>query len=292
MVSKENVMKRTRMVGQLFAGVALFCVFSPAFSAVFSVGPGSSIDISGTIAIDINVGGVSSPGSGSLVEQGPGGLHSNLSGLLNANVSGSDISFVGGKVFNALPSGTWQPNGSPAAFGFQIDIPLVSGPLAGNSIKLVGDIRDLSFFLTGTRPLSGAPGNQTFDTAGLELTTLGGTTDLQTFLCPAGQPNNCMDFGTQTIPPDNSGPPDILPSGTGTLVLSGSKLTLPLLIQDTESDTQTDVVEGIPVTTTLTADFTLRGNVVASMVPEASAWAMLCVGLAGIGLMWRRMRMT
>jgi hypothetical protein len=51
-------------------------------------------------------------------------------------------------------------------------------------------------------------------------------------------------------------------------------------------------VQGIPLTVDVTADIKLNGSIAASMVPEPSAWAMLCVGLAGIGLMWRRMRAT
>lgn len=284
-------MKRTRMVGQLFAGVALFCVFSPAFSAVFSLGPGSSIDLTGTVSLTVKTssGALLSQGTGDLADQGPNSRHSNLSGLISANVSASDISFLGGNALTALPSGSWQPSGLPASFGFQVEIAL-SG-LGGNSVKLVGDIRDLTFFLTGTKPLSGPSGNQTFDTTGLELATDGGTMDLQTSRCLAG---TCTVVDTQTIPPDSSGPPDTLPAGTGKLALVGNTLTLsvPLFLEAADSASEPITVEGIPLTVDVTADIKLQGNIVASMVPEPSAWAMLCVGLAGIGLMWRRMRVT
>ena len=115
--------------------------------------------------------------------------------------------------------------------------------------------------------------------------------DLQTSRCVGG---TCTVVDTQTIPPDNSGPPDTLPQGTGRLALVGNTLTLslPVFIEAIDSASQPITVEGIPLTVDVTADIKLNGNIAASMVPEPSAWAMLCVGLAGIGLMWRRTRVT
>ena len=270
-------MNRKRVLGQLFAGAVLLCILSPAFSAVFSVGPGSGFDISGNLNVTISAPGLSSSGFGSVAEQGAGSgsLHSNLSGLLNADVSTSNITFLGGNTFTALPSGNWQPSALPAPFGFQVDVPL-NGLLTGHTVKVVADIRDLSFFFTGSKALSGVPGNQTFDTAGLELTTLGGAVDLQGFDCTS--PTTCTDLGTTTIPPDNSGPPDVLPSGAGSLALVGNRLTLtaPVSITAPLTDSQTVDVGGTQVTVDLTGNFTLAGNVVAS-IPEPSAWAMLAL---------------
>ncbi len=284
-------MNRKRVLGKLFAGAVLLCILSPAFSAVFSVGPGSGFDISGDLNVTISAPGLSSSGFGNVAEQGAAGsgsLHSNLSGSLDADVSTSNITFLGGNTFTALPSGNWQPSGLPAPFGFQVELPL-NGLLTGHTVKVVADIRNLSFFFTGSKALSGLPGNQTFDTAGLELTTLGGTFDLQAFDCTS--PTTCTDLGTTTIPPDNSGPPDVLPSGNGALALVGNRLTLtvPVSITAPLTDSQTVDVDGTQVTVDLTGNVKLAGNVVAS-IPEPSAWAMLCVGLAGIGLIWPRRR--
>src|SRR3954471_15235933 len=196
-------MARVRAIfPQAFATAILSFLLAPAFGAVFTVASGSAVHLSGNFSIDF--GGLSS-GSGNLTEQGPGSLTTNLSGSIDANASASTLSFTGGTV-NANSSGTWQPNGSPAAFGFQVIIPL-SGPLSGDSIKFVGDIRALQFNVTGSTALSGVPGNQAFETNGLALNTSSGTLDLQSFFCNP----NCTDLGTQSAP--LSGPPaDILPA--------------------------------------------------------------------------------
>jgi hypothetical protein len=287
-------MRLIRTAARWFASAAVFCFFSPAFGAVFSVGSGSSLDLSGNVSVLFTgPGGLSSSGSGTLTQQAPGSLHSNLTGSLNANVSTSDIDFTTGKLISAQPSGNWQPGGTPAVFGFQVEVPL-SGPLMGTSLKLVADIRDLSLAITGTKSLSGAPGNQTFDTGGLSFTTLGGTMDVQGFRCTTGQPNTCVDLGTSTFPPDNSGPADILAAGTGTLSLVGNTLSLAFPIKATDHQVGTDTldVNGVPVTVTLTGDFSFNGNVAATMVPEPSTWALLCVGLAGICFLSRRLRIS
>jgi len=161
---------------QAFAAAILSSLLAPAFGAVFAVTPSSVAQLSGNFSVDF--GGLSS-GSGNLTEQGPGSLNTNLSGSIDANASAPTLSFTGGTV-NAHSSGNWQPNGSPAAFGFQIIRPL-SGPLSGDSIKLVGDIRDLQFNVTGSKALSGVPGNQTFDTSGLALNTTSGTLIFKAF---------------------------------------------------------------------------------------------------------------
>ena len=253
---------------QAVAAAILCCGLGPAFGAVFTLMPSSTVNLSGNFSVD--VGGISS-GSGTLAAQGPGSLASILSGSINASAGGNTLSFTGGTI-TANSSGNWQPNGSPAAFGFQVIVPL-SGPLSGDSFKFVGDIRDVQFSVTGNVGLSGAPGNQTFNTSGLALNTTSGTIDLQVFFCSP----TCADQGTTSG--DLSGPPaDILPAGNGSFTRVGpnQRLSFPIALSDSQS--QSDTVEGVKVT--LATTLSLDGNIAAfAPIPEPSTWAMLSLGL-------------
>ena len=66
----------------------------------------------------------------------------------------------------------------------------LSGPIPGATLKILGDIRNLTLDLSGVVALSGAAPNQSFDTIGLTFTSLTGIASGQAQIClPAcGQP--------------------------------------------------------------------------------------------------------
>jgi hypothetical protein len=261
-----------------FAAVFLTLLVGPVFGAIYTVQPGSTLTVGGNFSI--NFSGISS-GSGNLDEQAPGSLTSTLTGSVDAQTSGATLTLNGGTI-TANPSGNWQPNGSPAAFGFQVIMPL-SGPLSGDSVKLIGDVRGLQFNVTGSKPLAGAPGNQTFDTDGLQLNTTSGTIDLQGFFCNP----TCNDLGTQSD--TFAGPPgDPLNPGAGSLTQSGSVSSLAFPMSLSTSDTMTDTIEGVNVT--VTGTLSLTGNVVAASIPEPSTYALLCVGIGATVVVRRKFK--
>ena len=206
-----------------FTVLLLLGLLNPAFGEVFTLLPGSTITQTGDLTIDFDAGGTHVTGSGNLEGQAPGSLTATLTGTIEASVVGSTLNFTGGTL-NVNDTGNWQPTGLPGTLGFTMTVPF-SGPGGSASIKFVGASRDLEGNITGSASLSGAPGNQTFDTAGLALNTTGGTADLQIFVCTP----TCTDLGTDSEPA--AGPPaDILLTGTGTLTGSGSTRTLSLPI--------------------------------------------------------------
>src|SRR4051812_1911935 len=146
---------------------------NPAIAALYSIDPSSSVTLSGTVNLEItsSLSATKITGSGNIAEQGPGSLTSTLFGSINANVSGTSLTFPGGSSIVALPSGTWAPQNAPAAFGFVLAIPL-SAPGFGNlgTLRLLGDLRDLAFDLSGNAALTG----NTFNPQGLALISKSG----------------------------------------------------------------------------------------------------------------------
>jgi hypothetical protein len=274
-----------------FAAIGVIASGNVATAATYSIDPASSLTLSGNLNVAITAAIPNSPvvtGSGNFAEQSPGSLHTTLSGFINANAAGGILSFPGGSSITALPSGTYDPQPSPAAFGFQLTIPLTSTSVADvGTLRLFGDIRDLAFDVSGNAPLTG----NTFDPGGLSLISKSGTVDLHGFFCNPGETNltNCNDFGTTTSPLDDGNGPDLLPSGTASF--TGQTLSVPLTISapGDETNQQTITIGGIPVqvTTRLTGNFKIDGNVFAA-VPEPAAWIALCLGLLSFAAIARR----
>ena len=70
---------------------------NPAIAALYSIGPSSSVTLSGTVNLEItsSLSATKITGSGNIAEQGPGSLTSTLFGFINANASGTGLTFPG-----------------------------------------------------------------------------------------------------------------------------------------------------------------------------------------------------
>jgi hypothetical protein len=277
----------------------LFFVSTPfALATTFTVDPTSAVDLGGSLTATFTLaGGTTASGTGNIAQQGAGSLHTTLSGFINAQNNGSTLTFLGGSNIAAQPSGNWSPQNQPAAFGFDISVPVfVGGAINVGTVRLIGDIRDLAFDVTGTTPLAGPSGNQLFDTNGLALTTKTGTLDTHGFFCVPGVVDltQCTDLGTRTSSTDSNSAPDILPPGTGSLKGPSFAQVLSLPIAITASDSQTSTgqvnIGGTPTTVTATFNgtFNVGGNFIAAAIPEASSWVAMCVGLLGLMFALRR----
>jgi hypothetical protein len=259
-----------RICSQVCAVLVFSCVFNPTFGAVFAVGPGSTFTLDGSFSLS----GLGASGFAMFEEQGgagSGSLSTTLGGTIEASVVGSTLNFTGGTI-TANNSGTWQPRGMPAAFGFQSTL-VLGGSLSGFTLQLTGDVQDVMFNVTGSTALSGPPSNQTFDTDGLALNATGGTLALHGNLCG---PTGCTEIPTtsDTI----AGPPaDILPPATGHLTRTATTQTLSFPFSFSDTDSETD--QGITITATLSGS----GSIVAvTAIPEPEAWLLLLIGLIGI----------
>lgn len=253
---------------------------SCAHADVFSLGQVSTLDLAGTLSLKVDVsspsGNGSLSGSGDFVPAKPGSLHSDLVGSLNASSDGSTLTFLGGGAITLA---------NPDALAFTADIPL-SGSVSGLSVKMTGKIHDVVFDIKGAAPLSGAPGSQTFETAGLEFFTLAGTFDGTLTPCTP----TCMAPTIFSIPLADPTDPDTLPNGTGSFTTPGGKptISLPISIPGDETQTNTQQIPpNITVTTTVDLTGSLAGNITAA-VPEPSTWMLLAVGVAA--LFWSRRR--
>jgi hypothetical protein len=274
--------------------IALFASGNAAIAKTYFIDPASSLTLSGNLSIEISFAIPGSPvvtGSGILAEQGAGSgsLRSTLSGFVNANAAGGVLSFPGGSSITALPSGNWDPTHLPAAFGFELSVPLSTPSIPDvGTIRLFGDIRDLTFDVSGNVALNG----NSFDPLGLSLISKSGTVDVHGLFCEAGVTDltKCNDFGTTSSPADDGAGPDLLPSGTGSF--AGNNLSLGLAIADPESQTdqQTITIGGVPVqvTSKLTGTLNVAGTVFAAAVPEPAAWLALCVGLLAFAMIARK----
>jgi len=171
-----------------FVAVILSTFNSVALANTFTVDPASAVDFSGNLSASFAFAGLGTvSGSGPVAQQGSGSLHTTLAGFLNADTTGNILSFPGGSNIVAQPSGNWNPQKVPAAFGFDITVPLSTAASVNvGTLRLIGDARNLSFDVTGSVLLIGSAGNQTFDPAGLALTTKTGTLDMQGFFCSPG----------------------------------------------------------------------------------------------------------
>ena len=268
----------------LFANLLAMSALAAASSHadVFTLGPGSTADFSGDMTIQIVLSGAAVPGgsatftgNGAFTPVTPGSLHSDLAGTINASSDATVLSFTGGSAVR------WT---NPDAFAFNANIPL-TGPVSGFSLQMTGKIHDAVFDVQGSAPLSGAPGNQTFDTNGLQLFSTGGVFDGTVTACvPACMPPRSFSFSM------DGGPPDTLPAGVGSLVAQGGVRTFsfPILLDASSTQTQTEEVQqGVTATTTMTVNAALDGVVTAS-IPEPSSRLLMICGLVGVGVFVRQ----
>lgn len=256
--------------GRALVAWALFASV-PAHSAVFTLEPGSGLDLSGTLAVDIG-GALNLSGSGSLVGQPSGGLHANLTGTLLANLGPGMLTFPGGSTISA-----------PGGFGFIATVPL-SGSSGFGTATIEGTIQNLTFDLTGTTPLSGSPDDD-FNTQGLDFTTLTGSA--------SGTATVCITFfGCVSTPisiPDVGPESGVLPAGTGHLTRSGMIETLSLPVAFSFTETATESNQGITVTATL--DLAVAGNLEGvRVIPEASTSMLLLIAMGGLAIACRSRR--
>ena len=271
-----------------FTVLLLLGLFNTAFGDVFTLLPGSTFTQAGDLKVDFDVGGTHVTGSGNVEAQAPGSLSATLTGTVEASVVGSTLNFTGGTL-NVNDTGNWQPTGLSGTLGSTTTVPF-SGPGGSASFKFVGAFRGLQGNITGSASLSGAPGNQTFDTSGLAFNTTGGIGDIQLFVCTP----TCTDLGTESGPV--AGPPaDILLTGTGTLTGSGSLRTLSLPISfNTIFNFSEDVpfpdAPGGVIEVTFSGTDIGTGNIVAAVIPEPSRWLLLLIGVGGIAAMCRVVR--
>ena len=277
-------MKIHKSMERSFGAMFAFCILAAApasYAEVFTLGTGSTLDLAGTLSLNLlftSPFSATLSGTGTITPATPGSLHTDLVGTLNATAAGGVLNFTGGSAIGFA---------NPDALAFDINVPLTGGPPGLSlSLQVHGKIHDAIFDVTGSAPLTGPAGNQTFDTAGLNLVTTAGVFDGTFAACTptCGTPTT---FTQSIADPSN---PDTLPTGVGTLVVNGGKPTIsfPLDITDTVSHTETVTTQGITADTTTTLNGALTGRITAS-VPEPSAWVLVLVGLAALPLARRRL---
>ncbi|MEO8630330.1 MAG: hypothetical protein ABI612_19865 [Betaproteobacteria bacterium] len=255
--------------------IGILIPLTPSHADVFNLSPAGGFDLAGSVSLNIQINGLSVPvtftGSGPLTETTPGSLHTGLGGSINVASNGSTLTFLGGSAITFT---------NPDALGFTASVPL-SGPIPNFSITLIGKIHDVVFDVTGSAPLVGPSGNQTFDTTGLALHTVAGTFDGTVTACTPA----CAAPMTFSGPVSDDPAPDILTSGVGSFSsINGMRsLAFPISLPDNIAQTDTiDVEPGVTATVTTSVTSNLAGMVSAAAVPEPATWLVFLVILAAV----------
>lgn len=250
----------------------------PLHAEVFVLDSTSAYDYSGSLTLTAAViGQTPVTSTGSFTATKPGSLHTGLQGTINAVVSGDSLTFTGGSQVSFT---------NPEAIDLTVDFP---NPNSTTFVRLTASFTNVVYDITGTTTLVGAPGNQSFDTSGLQLITKGGTAAFALYVCsPTCGAPVAQDSGPLVQPGDT---PDILNAGQGSLLGANAALAFPITFGSPIElgPFSADVAPGVTATISFNGSELTTANVSAA-VPEPSEWSLAAVGLAIGSVFFRVMR--